>query len=292
MSTVPVKIQNPFARDYVIIDMPRDMRLADMQAVSDYSVKLAAELSGSKCVPESYSMFPVNNIGRMALQLIAKTMPDRLANAQEGEFLMAMIAANRFMRQLLDRVGLNIMMEKKLYVQSIIDFCKKSTPYFGDCVRLRLPMLVRQAHDSVPQDMERAKRLAKLAEIAIKTLDELPRLMGDDYAAWKNGGVVAEEEVAAAPAEEAPAKAEEAAQYGKGEDDESEEEEEEEEEEPPSSPDADDKTPPPEKDKSKDAEEQEPEDSDDDDLEEADMDSLIEYDDDEEEEEEEETKGK
>lgn len=285
MTTVPVKIQNPFARDYVIIDMPKDMRLADMQAVSDYSVKMAAELSGSKGVPESYSMFPVNNIGRMALQLIAKTMPDRLANAQEGEFLMAMIAANRFMRQLLDRVGLNIMMEKKLYVQSIIDFCKKSTPYFGDCVRLRLPILVRQAHDSVPQDMERAKRLAKLAEIAIKTLDDLPRLMGDDYAAWKNGGVVTEEEVVVAPAEEVVAKTEEAAQYGKGED-------EEEEEQSPSSPDADIKTPPPEKDKPKDAEEQEPEDSDDD-LEEADMDSLIEFDDDEEEEEEEEeTKGK
>lgn len=192
MATVRVKIQNPFARDYVVIDMPRDMKLADMQQVSDIAVKMAAELSGSNKVPESYARFPVNNVGRMALYLIAKTMPDRLANAQEGDFLMAMIASNMFLRQLLDRVGMKVMMERKLYVNSIIEFCKSSNPSFEDALRMRLPVLVQQAHDTVPPDFDRARRLAKLVEIAIKTLDDLPNLMGAEaYAAWKGADVAA-----------------------------------------------------------------------------------------------------
>jgi len=190
MNTVRVKIQNPFLCKYVVMDMPHDMKLSDMQAVSDLAHKMAIELSGSKKIPDLYAKFPVNNVGRMALFLIAKTMPDELANAQEGDFLMAMIASNRFIRQLLDRVGMRIMMEKKLYVQSVVDFCKKSTPLFEDALRMRLPYLVQQAHDTVPSDLDRAKRLGKLAEIAIKALDDLPNIFGAaSYAEWKGEAV-------------------------------------------------------------------------------------------------------
>lgn len=174
MATVKVKIQNPFKREYVVMDMPKDMRLADMQSVSDIATKMAAELCGSKKIPEFYCKFPINNVGRMALILIAQTMPDKLADSIEGVLLCAMISASSFIRQLLDRVGMKVMMDKKQYIQSIIDFCSRSTVYFVEALRLRLPVLVQQAHDTIPVDLDRARRLGKLVEIAIKTMDELP----------------------------------------------------------------------------------------------------------------------
>lgn len=188
MSTVRIKIQDPFSRDYVVMDMPRDMKLADMQTVSDIATRTAIELSGSKEIPSCYAKFPINNVGRVALVLIAQTMPGRLADAVEGEMLMGMISATRFLRQLLDRVGTNVMMSKKLYAQSVVEFCAKSNPFFIDALRMRLPTLVQQACEAVPADINRAKRLSKLAEIAIKTLDELPSLMGKIvYTKWISG---------------------------------------------------------------------------------------------------------
>lgn len=188
MSTVRIKIQDPFSRDYVVMDMPRDMKLADMQSVSDIAARTAIELSGSKEIPSCYAKFPINNVGRVALVLIAQTMPGRLADAVEGEMLMGMISATRFLRQLLDRVGTNVMMSKKLYAQSVIEFCVKSNPFFIDALRMRLPTLVQQARDTVPVDVNRAKRLSKLADIAIRTLDDLPALMGKIvYTKWISG---------------------------------------------------------------------------------------------------------
>lgn len=170
---VLVRIQNPFKNEYVVVNMPQDMKLADMQQVSELACKMANDISGSSEIPKSFTTFPVTTVGKRALLLVAQTMPDELANAQEGQLLISMLSAVNFLDQLLDRVGKKVMMRKSEYKNSIIEYCTKSPPEFVDAVRARALHLVDQARRVVPADELRANRLATLVDIVFQTFSEL-----------------------------------------------------------------------------------------------------------------------
>lgn len=178
-------MKSPYGTGYVKMTVPTCFTLEQLQEVVRLSQQIASELAGTSSVPPSFSSFPINKIGNVALLLISNTMPEQLADGIEGTILLNIMAAFKFLRQILDRVANKVPMRREDYVASIVSYCNRFSPHFVDAIKMRLPMLVKQAMDANPPVPELAQRLSKLGDIALTTVASLRDIIGDEaYERW------------------------------------------------------------------------------------------------------------
>ena len=165
--------------------VPSSLTVEQLREIVRLAGQTAADLAGGSFVPQSFASFPINAVGSTALILISSTMPDKLADGIEGNILLNMMAAFRFMRQILDRVAGRVPMKRDEYVFSVVSYCIKFTPHFADALKLRLPILVKQAMDATPPVLEMAQRLSRLSDIALTTIATLRDIIGSEsYDRW------------------------------------------------------------------------------------------------------------
>lgn len=179
MEEVVHAMKSPCSSGYVCIDVPESMNLDQMREVVRISKQTFVDVAGAAGVPGSFAMFPINRIGHSALMLLSRSMPRKLADGVEGSILLDISAAFNFMRQVLDRVASRVQMRREDYVASVVSYCIRFTPHFADAVRMRLPVLVKQAFDSDPPVLDMAQRLSKLSDIALTTIATLRSIVGD-----------------------------------------------------------------------------------------------------------------
>jgi hypothetical protein len=172
----------------VTVQVPASLKLEDLQQVYQLAKKMAQAMADRAGVPDEFKTHPINTVGHQALLLVANTMPDDRAAGQEGKIMVSLLAAFGFIRQLLDRVGSSVLMDRQEYIQSLLAFCHKYGPLFTEAVRARLPHLLMQAQVSQPVDLKRAQRLQTLCNVVTQVFDLLPSIMGEaGYEIWRQG---------------------------------------------------------------------------------------------------------
>lgn len=185
MAEVVHALKSPYSSGYVKLAVPSSMTLDQLRDAVKLSSLIASDLAGATNIPQSFSTFPINRIGNVALMLVSFTMPDKLADGIEGTLLLDMMAAIKFLRQVIDRVYNKIPMKRDDYIFSVVSYCMRFTPHFAEALRMRLPVLVKQAFDSVPSVLDMAQRLSRLGDIAITTISTLRSIVGDEkYEQW------------------------------------------------------------------------------------------------------------
>lgn len=178
-------LKSPYSNGYVRMVLTSSLTIEQLQEIVRVARQTATDLAGVSTVPQSFSSFPINKVGNAALVLISSTMPDQLADGIEGTILLNIMAAFRFLRQILDRVAGRVPMKRDEYVSTVISYCNRFSPHFTDALKLRLPVLVKQAMDVAPPMPDLAQRLSRLSDIALSTIATLRDIIGDEsYERW------------------------------------------------------------------------------------------------------------
>ena len=185
MSEVVHAFRSPYSNGYIRMTVPGSLTIGQLQDVVQIARKLAMELAGSSGVPNYFQTFPINRMGHSALMLITHSMPDKLADGIEGAILLSMLAAFKFMRQILDRIADSVQMKRDEFLSTLITYCVKFGPNFADAIRMRMPVLVKQAFASFPAVPDFAQRLSRLSDITLTTISTLRDIIGErDYNKW------------------------------------------------------------------------------------------------------------
>jgi hypothetical protein len=165
--------------------VPASLTIGQLQDVVQITRKLVMELAGSSGIPTFFQTFPINRIGQTSLTLITHSMPDKLADGVEGAILLSMLAAFRFLRQILDRIAQSIQMKRDEFISALLSYCMRFGPNFAEAIKLRMPVLVKQAFESSPSITDFAQRLSRLTDITLTTITTLRDIIGErDYNRW------------------------------------------------------------------------------------------------------------
>jgi len=171
MKYIDFPIRSPFTKNIINIKLPANLTIEDLQLISRLVNTVGIGILGNTNVPNLFMDIPFNQIGNTVINILYMALPYK--NSVEYRILIGMISAVKFLQQLIDRVGNDIMMDKNEYIRSILTYCFKYGPFFIESIKMKVKWFLLNNMKIYLNNELKIKRFYMLCFVLIDTVNNI-----------------------------------------------------------------------------------------------------------------------